>query len=616
MTTPYSTSLILASSLLTLLALSAGAAKILFRFAIPVLDNDTIFLYTAGETAARTGIPSLPFLTNSIAGLDIVAWSHFLQGIFYGLIFRIGNIPIFHMYSITAIQWLLATVTTLLIIHRLLQYHHLTSPYNMLLISLAVFYEPLFSTTILGPKIMMHLAYICAITSAYLLLHSLTPSTSSRNQLMMSGLLAVSAALMFPSLGIPAALGITLATFLTNRPFTNPTRILIFIGSITIPLIITAIYVWLKLGSAQLFQLVTTINYYSSSVANPGALSYLLQQGYFATTLITSTYSPSLLPVSLLATTFSFWHRAHLPPSAKNHTIITLSCTLGWLGLAIIASTHFSATLMAWIWPLIAIQLFIFWRYRAHYPRSWFTFASATMITITAQIFYQIALHHLSLYVAAGISISILVIVSIVAITVYLHPWHPKQNISDKFFFVALASLTIFSLQANAHTLKLYGPPLIQTLSSAKPSPATTFVKTVKNFTQIHTQPGQTVLTNLPISDLFPPNTNFQIIYHYRNLLSGARSQAADQAVLINTAHSQPKINNYITLDNDTLFSFRNFVYKITLLQHYSSDITLALARPVSIQSMSTPQNHPNAISNDQIRSYLDWRKKVNLPIR
>ncbi|MDP3997093.1 MAG: hypothetical protein Q8P73_01200 [bacterium] len=601
---------------LLIIGVLASVFQLLYGVVSASIDRDTYFLLAAGREVALSGIPRLPFFVNSTPGIDILFWTHQVPAFLYGAIVKFLDVNIFSFTWVVIAQLILTMVISFLFLRELLKWCEPGLVRYAPVFLLFLLYDPIFNILFLNIKMFLQWAYIWSVLAIIFLIWFWHNPRGWRGLvwLFLSSCSVALAPLSFISLGIPAALGIAITELLfvrwRTKGISREYAIKAFLACILgwfIPVLFLLVYLGGKLDPGQWKTLWVLVGSYGENASVLSIKQYILQLGFFGSTMFIPLQGFSLLPIGLISIFSNFVRRHSLAIQQQYLVWMSFVLVAAWLLAASVGSTHFASHLMIWILPIMLVNIAIILGSKKNSDTR-AIFLTAASIIILGQASYHLvlnSLNYLAIAAAAGVTSGMIIVL-------YYQKWKLPVFISlfiSLLFFVPVVQTRLVSLHS-------FAPTVLREVGRDKLWSYDNFLLATREVTSRYVQPNDWVLTNLPVTELFPEGVKLQILYNYRGLFSGARLEPGDVAILFGSTEAK-SIANYQNMSVGEVFSYRLFEYEILKREELSAGHYLLVAKPAaSLDANKQVIEDDRAASKSEVRNYLQWRLENNLPIK
>ena len=614
------------------LEIVSEAASALRRYFTVSFDLDAYQFLEAARSISESGLGLVSYFPHSTVAIDVIYLTHhfppYLHAVWVKLFdFQVNQFPII-LYG----ELLLALAVTGFAITRIVRLA-LPSPkaYLILLTISIAAYEPLAHIFFFGGKAYLRWSFIFGTLAVIFLLLLVTSRNGKRRHLLsfLTGLFAGMSPIAFLSLGIPIAGGVFVAFFIENiaRLRAGSTTNLIstsapFLAGLLAPIVAFGTYALIELDTEGVLGTYRTIGFYGQSLVADGNLARsVLKIGYFFSTIIVSPFGPSLLPLGILATAINAYQWKTLSSQQKVLVRVTLVLTATWLFLALLASTHFYAARMIWALPLYLGQIAILIHHRKTNPTYYYLFIVSSVIIVVIQFLHHSLIadysnyyYGASAFLAAAVALASAILLKPILsnhgrVLATLHRHHTKIVLLT-LAIVGAPVLLGFSRSLPQDARTIYGRA-----TSSTESPVDEFMRNSQVVTRAEINPGETVLSNWPLKELFPDDVNRQAIFFYRGLYSGATTAPADSVFLFGSDR-QTDIDGYRNIRVGKVIYYRGFFYSIErqvgLAPGYFAFVGSPTPRVVELDAI-----YPDSyVPEEEITTYLNWRKSKGLMVK
>ena len=569
---------------------------------------DSQLMLEAAQQMAATGVPRIGYWPNSSAGLDILYWSHHLMAYVYAAavaLFAIGR---------QGLEWvfygelLLAVGVSFLVLRRALPRQTFWLAAALLLL------EPGFHFIVVEKQYMRW--PILLGLAAVLCLFAMRTSRGEgvvRALAAACGAFAVLSPLFFVSQGLPVALAIGVAFLLETwlAATTNSAkvaRVAAFAAGVAVPLLAVGTYILSQLDAEQLGILTRTAAGYGGEVAQGRSVGdKALSLGFFFSTSFVSPYGLSMLPLGIGATLVNLLRRKQLAADERFVVRLTTVCLASWLALALIIPTHFYAARMVWLMPLLIVQVWYLVRDLGLLPGGGAPYVAMAAGILASQVLYRAAFaggenpYLIGAAAAAGIGIGLVGAVVAAWMTQRRREW--SVGLTRRRWQVAALAAVVLCLPTALGYLRNGNEKLHKLAADTR---ADAVVVAARTLLAGQFSPGDWVVSNVPVRELFPPDLQIQSVQTYRGLINGAREEPGRRIVLIEQGAQRQAVASQTV-------HYRGYVYRVGPSQALPNRYWLRIGDPVAI-SPTNADIDLDTISAGEVRHYLDARRASGLP--
>jgi len=573
-------------------------------YAVGIFDFDRYQVFEATTSLLNQGFPSLSYLPNSSAGLDILYWSHLLLPFIYSIPVKLFTLSYPQLELFRFIEIPLLTFLLFKCLRRFL-------PFKLALIFTAI---AAFDSAFLfiSTKNILHrwsliFAYLSFLATTY------EAKNNSKIKYPLAGAFSALSALAFFSIGLPIFIANTAYYCITYCPKSSAdkkqnwsTLINYLTGSALVGALCLT-YLLGSLGWNNLLHLLNSISSYGVSLNSSGISAKIFDCLNFLLALTFGHTGPSILPVGLLSLLFNWQNFKNYNSDEK---FITKYCTITavtWIGLALLAATHFYAARMSWILPFSLLSISIAIQHR-HLNYQFFNALVLNGLFIgIIQLLNSSPTHLLKdAFWAQIICLMILCFSVLRAIFVYRKSTAKpigsnSPRITECIVLIVLINCAI-SFKERLTIVQQY-KNLIST-TSQQTTDFQRFSKSVKSLLAQKLHPNDLLLTNFPASEFVSSEVRRQIIFFYRGLFSGATKEPAALLALFHSADAET-INGYSALDLDSVVYYRGHCYKVNETYPLPSNLKVFLGQPTDCAPAAEVKYSKFEVAKEQLTKYL-----------
>lgn len=600
------------SALLAILAIVVIEAVHAFYVAQHRLyDEDAYEFLEAARTVVDFGAPRILYWPNSTAGLDIFYWSFYLLGYFYSAFVYLFDMGILGLEYLRFSELLVVLCVVAIALRHLAGKYFL--PATVLIIA-----DPVFNFIVLSRQYMRWpvAVGILGLWVLFLLLESNKPAT---RYLMAGilGLIAATAPLIFVSMGAPVALGLS-AAFLVEviAERRSVRKSMAMLAAFSVPPLVAIFALGAQAASTinadQFHDLIKTVGYYGSVVSTSSSFGHEIQKiGYFFSTLFVSPYGPTLLPVGLAAIIINLIDWPLLDGVERRMTRITMVCVAAWILPALVIPTHFYSARLIWVLPLLILQIAFCIRRmdsRVHSPAILILIAASFATSQLAHKFGTSVANPYVLGIFAGAGLMLATTTTSLALTLRRRGMRILAHVQQHRYAWCIVIAALICLPT---MLKYSGivandlPKLVSADSQKSPRvPVNKLAIATKELFR-DLVPGDWVVTNYPLRELFPDGVRIQSIQHYRGLFNGARQEPAK--ILVRFIQPGGRQAKSTTSAETNFLYYRGHIYEIGSTQALPFNYRVEIGKPVSWDNQIVAENLDNVDRSDLLE-YFDWR--------
>lgn len=607
-----------------LVIIICGKASSAFLYFLSLgFSFDNYFLLDAARELTATGVGKITILPHSTQAWDLFLWSYYLPMYAYGYLVHLFDLE-FHQTALVHFGQYLALIGALFLFLR----RYLSWPWVLVAIVI-VLLEPLYDAV--ASKHFNNWPIVFALLSwtvydAYLSSAGRNVDLRSGSLAALTGGLASASLFSFPAIGLPVFGGMAVAIFLETlqRKSSLHDKVLRLAAYAIGSLVLFGIFIADFLTSLHpqiIAQLFATLSFHYSDIADSGLTQSIMRAGYFIAGIGISPWAPTLIPVGICATVLAW--RCELWSTQKQRSLVHLGLLLTaiWILGGILFPHHINSVRLVAVLPIYVIIIAFILQAREVSPAVFGCLIVTAASFNSVQVIYHALdrpAHPFGIGIGTAVAIAFALLLVMAGRQAFTHwTWAKVGRIIGLrvFALLLMCPLMVPILTENIDSLWTASKVIWRDGDTRPLLPA--MARQMMSTMEDSLKPGDLVVTNVAMKELYPPGVRLHLVRFYRGLFNGATKIPATKLILIGKDPSGRIYPNFNRISVGQNVYFRGHVYhvhsKLDLVGEYFAFIGNSSTQVESwADEVIFPEDY---VGKERIERYLKWRQSKGFQI-